>query len=149
MSTLLAGALLAGCSSAAPASDAGKGGKDLVVQLFISSMILYEWCTQCYISKAAEGKAQLEIVDSQNSQPAQNDKVDLFINKEAKALAINPVDRNAAGVIVDKAKKANIPVVFLNREPFPLAKMEEVGFSFATETPTKNSTAPWGRCKEA
>ena len=32
-------------------------------------------------------------------------------------MVINPVDRTAAGVIIDKAKAANIPVVFLNREP--------------------------------
>lgn len=69
------------------------------------------------ITAAAEGKAQIDMVDSQNSQPTQNDKVDLFITKKVNALAINPVDRTAAGVIVDKAKAANIPVVFMNREP--------------------------------
>ena len=58
------------------------------------------------------------MVDSQNSQPTQNDRVDLFITKRVNALAINPVDRAAAGVIIDKAKRANIPVVFFNREPF-------------------------------
>lgn len=71
------------------------------------------------ISKAAEGKAEVDIVDSQNAQPTQNDKVDLFINKKVNALAINPVDRTAAGVLIDKAKQANIPVVFFNREPMP------------------------------
>jgi len=71
------------------------------------------------ISDAANGKAEVDIVDSQNSQPTQNDKVDLFITKKVNALAINPVDRTAAGVIIDKAKTANIPVVFLNREPMP------------------------------
>lgn len=69
------------------------------------------------ISSAAEGKAQADIVDSQNSQPTQNDKVDLFITKKVNALAINPVDRTGAGVIIDKAKAANTPVVFFNREP--------------------------------
>ncbi|MBW7475984.1 galactose/glucose ABC transporter substrate-binding protein MglB [Paenibacillus oenotherae] len=69
------------------------------------------------ITDAASGKAKADIVDSQNSQPTQNDKVDLFINKKVKALAINPVDRTAAGVIIDKAKAADIPVVFLNRQP--------------------------------
>jgi methyl-galactoside transport system substrate-binding protein len=68
---------------------------------------------------AAQKKVKVEIVDSQNSQPTQNDKVDLFITKRVNALAINPVDRTAAGVIIDKAKRANIPVVFLNREPLP------------------------------
>ncbi|WKV10030.1 galactose ABC transporter substrate-binding protein [Thermoanaerobacterium sp. CMT5567-10] len=66
---------------------------------------------------AAQGKANLNMVDSQNSQPTQNDQVDLFITKKMDALAINPVDRTAAGTIIEKAKAANIPVVFFNREP--------------------------------
>ncbi len=70
------------------------------------------------ILKTAEGKAKVDMVDSQNSQATQNDKVDLFITKKVKALAINPVDRAAAAVIVQKAKAAGIPVVFFNREPF-------------------------------
>lgn len=80
------------------------------------------------ISAAAEGKAEVDIVDSQNAQPTQNDKVDLFITKKVSALAINPVDRTAAGVIIDKAKAANIPVVFFNREPMPedMAKWDKV-----------------------
>lgn len=69
------------------------------------------------ITDAAKDKADIEIVDSQNSQPTQNDKVDLFITKKVKSLAINPVDRTAAGTIIDRAKKAKIPVVFFNREP--------------------------------
>jgi len=69
------------------------------------------------MSAAASGKAELDIVDSQNAQPTQNEKIDLFISKKYKAMIVNPVDRTAAGVIIDKAKKANIPVVFLNREP--------------------------------
>jgi methyl-galactoside transport system substrate-binding protein len=71
------------------------------------------------ILDAAKGLAEVDIVDCQNSQPAQNDKVDLFITKKVDALAINPVDRTAAGVILDKAKSAGIPVVFFNREPLP------------------------------
>ncbi|HBT48967.1 MAG: hypothetical protein XD49_1805 [Caldanaerobacter subterraneus] len=71
------------------------------------------------IAKAAEGKAKVDIVDCQNSQPVQNDKIDLFITKKVDALIVNPVDRTAAGTIIEKAKAANIPVVFINREPLP------------------------------
>ena len=71
------------------------------------------------IAGAAKGKAKVDIVDSQNSQSTQNDRVDMFITKRMNALAINPVDRTAAGVIIDKAKADNIPVVFFNREPLP------------------------------
>ncbi len=79
------------------------------------------------ILQTTEGKAKVDVVDSQNSQATQNDKVDLFITKKMKALAINPVDRAAAAVIVQKAKIAGIPVVFFNREPFKddLAKYDK------------------------
>lgn len=71
------------------------------------------------IDQNAQGKSTLTIVDSQNAQPTQNDQVDQFITKKMKAIAINPVDRTAAGAIIDKAKNGNVPVVFFNREPFP------------------------------
>ncbi|MGI6085887.1 MAG: galactose ABC transporter substrate-binding protein [Acetivibrionales bacterium] len=71
------------------------------------------------IAEAAKDKADIEIVDSQNSQATQNDKVDLFITKKVNSLAINPVDRTAAGVILEKAKKKDIPIVFFNKEPLP------------------------------
>ena len=71
------------------------------------------------IEKAAEGLATIDIADSQNNQSTQNDQVDLFISKGVDALAINPVDRTAAGVIIDKAMAEDIPVVFFNREPLP------------------------------
>lgn len=61
--------------------------------------------------------ATLEIVDSQNKQPTQNDQVDTYITKGVSALAVNPVDRTAAGPLVEKAKAAELPIVFLNREP--------------------------------
>lgn len=68
-------------------------------------------------SKKAELNVDLSIVDSQNKQPTQNEQVDTFITKGVNALAINPVDRTAAGPLVDKAKAENIPIVFMNREP--------------------------------
>lgn len=61
--------------------------------------------------------AKLEIVDSQNKQPTQNEQVDTFITKGVTALAVNPVDRTAAAPLVDKAKAKSLPIVFLNREP--------------------------------
>jgi len=71
------------------------------------------------MSGAAEGKAKIEFVDSANQQPIQSEKVDLFLAKKVNALAINPVDRTAASVLIEKAKAANTPIVFFNREPMP------------------------------
>jgi methyl-galactoside transport system substrate-binding protein len=69
------------------------------------------------IEADAQGKVPLNLVDSQNQQATQNDQVDAFFTQGFKAVAINPVDRTAAGVIVDRAKSAGVPVVFFNREP--------------------------------
>lgn len=61
--------------------------------------------------------AEIELVDSQNRQPMQNDQVDTFITKGVNALIVNPVDRSAAGPLADKAKAADLPIIFVNREP--------------------------------
>ncbi len=66
---------------------------------------------------ADELGVKLEIVDSQNKQPTQNEQVDTYITKGVSALAVNPVDRTAAGPLMEKAKAENLPIVFLNREP--------------------------------
>lgn len=68
-------------------------------------------------NQAKESGVKLELVDSQNKQPTQNEQVDTFITKGVDALAINPVDRTAAGPIIEKAKAKDLPIVFLNREP--------------------------------
>ena len=80
------------------------------------------------INQAAEGLATVDMVDSQNSQAVQNDQVALFVTKGVDALAINPVDRTAAGVIIDTAMAADLPVVFFNREPLPedMARWDQV-----------------------
>ncbi|UFJ39616.1 galactose/glucose ABC transporter substrate-binding protein MglB [Brevibacillus humidisoli] len=127
VSLLLIGSLaaLVGCSSSTGTSGSGgdqSGGGTASSNLTIGVAIYkfddtFMTGVRNAIEDAAKDKVAVEIVDSQNSQPTQNDKVDLFITKQVNALAINPVDRTAAGVIIDKAKQANIPVVFFNREP--------------------------------
>jgi methyl-galactoside transport system substrate-binding protein len=59
----------------------------------------------------------LNIVDALGMQSLQNDQVDRFITLGYDVICVNMVDRTAAAVIIDKAKMADIPVVFFNREP--------------------------------
>lgn len=118
-STLLASLVVAGCGGSQQSASVADKAKAVIGVAIYKFDDTFMTGVRNAISKAAEGKVQVDIVDSQNSQPTQNDKVDLFITKKVNALAINPVDRTAASVIIDKAKKANIPVVFLNREPLP------------------------------
>ncbi len=69
------------------------------------------------IEKNAEGKAELILNDSQNDQAKQNEQVEMMLSKGVKSLAINLVDPQAAPTIVAKAKDADVPVVFFNKEP--------------------------------
>jgi methyl-galactoside transport system substrate-binding protein len=115
---LLAAAAFVGCTkkeSAAGSASAGQPRIGVAIYKFDDTFMS---TVRNAISSAASGKAIAEIVDSQNAQPTQNDQVDNFISKGSKVIAINPVDRTAATAIISKAKAANIPVVFFNREPF-------------------------------
>ena len=67
--------------------------------------------------EAEKAGASLTLADSQNDQTKQDAQVDEFIANGVNVLIINPVDRMASQGIIDKAKAANIPVVFINREP--------------------------------
>ena len=61
--------------------------------------------------------AKIDMADGQDSQTTQDGQVDEFIANGVNVLIVNPVDRMSSQSIIDKAKAANIPVVFINREP--------------------------------
>ncbi|MEG0779984.1 MAG: galactose ABC transporter substrate-binding protein [Oscillospiraceae bacterium] len=55
--------------------------------------------------------------DAQESQATQNDQIDRFLSLDYDVLCVNLVDRTDAGRVIDKARAADVPVVFFNREP--------------------------------
>lgn len=60
----------------------------------------------------------LIFVDGKGNQSIQNDSILEFIDDDdCKAIIVNTVDRTSSGLIIEKAKKANKPLVFFNREP--------------------------------
>ena len=63
--------------------------------------------------------ATISMSDGQDDQNTQNAQIDEFIANGVNVLIVNPVDRMASQGIIDKAKSADIPVVFINREPTP------------------------------
>lgn len=58
----------------------------------------------------------IDIISANGSQLTQNDQLDEFINNEYDCICINLVDRTDAAVIIEKARNANVPIVFFNRE---------------------------------
>lgn len=70
---------------------------------------------------AESGKlgAEIQLADSRNDQNVQDAQVDEFIANGVNVLIINPVDRMSVQNIIGKAKSADIPVIFINKEPSP------------------------------
>lgn len=56
-------------------------------------------------------------VDGKNDQATQTEQIDTFISQGVDALVVNLVQPTAASTIIDKAKAADIPIVFINRQP--------------------------------
>ena len=71
------------------------------------------------IAKEKEGKYKITInvLDAKGSLSNQSNQVDKFVAQNYDVICVNMVDRTAASMIIDKAKSANIPIIFFNREP--------------------------------
>jgi len=64
-----------------------------------------------------ELKYNVEIVDGKNDPATQTEQINTFIAKGVDALVVNMVQPSTIEAVEDAAKAANIPVVFINREP--------------------------------
>lgn len=69
------------------------------------------------IRSQADESMTLLVRNGANSQDVQMRQVEEMIAKPVDALIVNPVDRTAALFIIRLCQKADIPVVFINREP--------------------------------
>lgn len=58
-----------------------------------------------------------QIEDAKNDVSQQLQQVQNFIGQGVDAIIVNPVDTDAVKPIMEQAKKANIPLVFVNRRP--------------------------------
>ena len=70
-----------------------------------------------YMEISAEGRAELDMLDSRGSQDRQLKLIDTMIGKGVQALVVNLVDANAAQQVIDKAQAAGLPVIFFETEP--------------------------------
>ena len=62
-------------------------------------------------------KINITIMDGKSNQTTQMEQIDQLIRRGCNFLCVNIVDRTAASVLIDKAKEADIPVIFFNRQP--------------------------------
>lgn len=73
------------------------------------------------LSRLEEAGFQVTPADSKNDQAAQIRQIKSFIEQKFDLLIIEPVMVNAANDIITLLKDANVPAVFINREPEPAA----------------------------
>ena len=59
----------------------------------------------------------VQVEDAGNDVAKQLDQINNFIASGVKAIIVNPVDTSATQAMSDAAAKANIPLVYVNRQP--------------------------------
>ncbi len=62
-------------------------------------------------------KLSVNIASSNGDQNEQNTQIDRFLKQNYDVLIVNLVDRTTASVVIQKCKRADVPVIFFNREP--------------------------------
>lgn len=107
-------------------TEAPAAGKDVVkvgvaIYKFDDNfMTLYREELQRYFEElgAASGvKYELDIQDGKQDQATQTEQINNFIAQGKDVMILNLVDKTAANAVINLAKNADIPIVFINREP--------------------------------
>ena len=115
-SILIVAFFITGCSNAQNVStnSTSKPVIGVVIQGFDDT-----WRTTLRneLYEVAEDKAEMDIWSADNSQETENKKIDSLIANKVNVLAVNLIDKSSAALVIGKAQKANIPVVFFNIQP--------------------------------
>lgn len=80
-------------------------------------MTLFRTELENYLIAQGFSKDNIKIVDGANDQATQSNQIDNFITEGVDVLIINPVNSSSAETITDKVVGAEIPLVYINREP--------------------------------
>lgn len=112
-------------TEAATAAAAEAGSADLadkkvgvcIYQFSDNFMTLFRTELQSYLESLGFKPENISIVDGANDQATQTNQIQNFITSGVDVLIINPVNSSSAATITDMVTAANIPLVYINREP--------------------------------
>lgn len=76
-------------------------------------------------ARAGEVGAEVQVDDAQNDSAKQLDQINNFIASGVDAIIVTLVDTAASPALVEVAKSANVPLVFVNLEPMDMANLPE------------------------
>ena len=88
-----------------------------IYQFSDNFMTLFRGELESYLEELGFSKDNITIQDGANDQATQSNQIDAFIADGVDLLIINPVNSSSAESITDKVVAANIPLVYINREP--------------------------------
>ncbi len=88
-----------------------------IYQFSDNFMTLFRTELESYLQELGFAKENITIQDGANDQATQSNQIDAFIADSVDLLIINPVNSSSAESITDKVVAANIPLVYVNREP--------------------------------
>ena len=106
--------------AAAEAVDGDLADKKVGVCIYQFSdnfMTLFRTELQSYLESKGFKAENIKIVDGANDQATQSGQIDNFITEGVDVMIVNPVNSSSAATITDKVVAANIPLVYINREP--------------------------------
>ena len=107
-------------AAAAEAGTADLADKKVGVCIYQFSdnfMTLFRTELQSYLESLGFAPENITIVDGANDQATQTNQIQNFITEGVDVLIINPVNSSSAATITDMVTAANIPLVYINREP--------------------------------
>ncbi len=80
------------------------------------------------IEAESAGGIPVVVREAESSQEVQNQIISDFIESGCSAIIVNSVDRTASGLIIEKCRKQDVPLVMINREPLKedMAKWDKV-----------------------
>lgn len=110
----------AASTAAAESGDTSLADKKVgvcIYQFADNFMTLFRTELENYLIAQGFSKDNIKIVDGANDQATQSGQIDSFIAEGVDVLIINPVNSSSAATITDKVVAANIPLVYINREP--------------------------------
>ncbi len=88
-----------------------------IYQFSDNFMTLFRTELQSYLESLGFDAANITIADGANDQATQTNQIQNFITDGVDVLIINPVNSSSAATITDMVVDANIPLVYINREP--------------------------------
>ena len=84
---------------------------------YISNMTQAMELSAAAWEETSGGRVQVVVADAGENQNTQNEQIGRFIDLGYDVLCVNLVDRTDAARVIGKAREADVPVVFFNREP--------------------------------